>query len=234
MTSFIICSTDKKKRVEFAKDFFEKKNIDRFDITLIQKEEDSKNLQTIGVQDVKKIQGKIFLKPLHSKEKAVIIEDADLLTIEAQNALLKALEEPPANTYIMLGAESSEKLLPTLLSRCQMIKLKTPIPFLSKEELEELTDFASNLNKMAIGDRLKKAEILAKNKDEAIIWIEKLILVLREQMLVNFSHKKNAAMEQLDNGTIRQLQSLHTLLKTTNVNPRFAIENTLLSLIPNS
>ncbi len=228
MTSFVVVSVDKKKREEFAKDFFEKKNIDRFDITFIQKEEDSKNLQSIGIDDVKKIQKKIFLKPVNSKEKAVIIEDADLLTTEAQNSLLKVLEEPPTNTYIMLGTGTTEKLLPTILSRCQIIKLEKSTTHLSGEGRETLEEFIKALPSMKIGDRLKKAEILAKDKDKAIVWIEQLIRILHGQM-INEAGGTRSTREALG-----AMQSLHTLLKTTNVNPRFAIENTLLSLTSNS
>jgi hypothetical protein len=102
---------------------------------------------------------------------------------------------------------------------------------------------------MKLGDRLKKAELLAKDKEKAIEWVEKLILVLREQTLnVILVSDKGAHPEsiQTDFGPASQrgeqarmttyitilqtFQKLHTTLKTTNVNPRFAIESTLIQL----
>jgi len=63
----------------------------------------------------------------HFKQtKAVIIESADHMTIAASNALLKTLEEPPPGVYILLVSEHSARLLPTIRSRCQTIKLTPP------------------------------------------------------------------------------------------------------------
>jgi DNA polymerase III delta prime subunit len=225
MTSFLITTKDKQKRIAYAKDFCAKQLINRFDISLIEKDTTVKqNTQSIGIEDIKRIQKTLFLKPMKSKTKAVIIEDADLLTPEAQNALLKVLEEPPAHTIIILNADSKESLLPTILSRCQIIVLEEEKPKLSEKNREELTEFVKNLPNMTIGERLKKAEQLAKDKDKAIAWIERCILFQRDMVL------ENPEQTILIN-SLQSFQKLHTLLKTTNVNPRFAIENTLLSLV---
>lgn len=136
MVSFIVISKDKEKRVSYAQDLCAKQAIDRFDITLIEKDQSEKApKQSIGIEEVKQMQKKIFFKPIKSSTKAVIIEDAHLLTPEAQNALLKVLEEPPANTVIILGADSKEALLPTIRSRCQLIELEEALPKLTEKEL---------------------------------------------------------------------------------------------------
>lgn len=225
MTSFVIASTDKKAREIYISDYCQNQEIDKFDITIITKETDAKTTQSIGIDSIKQIHKKIFLKPINSETKAVILEDAHLLTTEAQNALLKVLEEPPDHTIILLSADSKESLLPTILSRCKLVELETNNLLLSDEEKTEFEEFIKNLPEMKIGEKLKKAEELAKDKDEAIAWIGKLILALRERMLQN-----NHSAIQPFSHLIKSLQSLHTLLKTTNVNPRFAIENTLLNL----
>src|SRR5690348_588493 len=120
MVSFIVIAKDKKKREAYVKEFAKNENISTFDITIIEKETDSKTTQSIGIDTVKLIQKKLFFKPMKSANKLIVIEDAQLLTPEAQNALLKVLEEPPANTFVMLGTEMKESLLPTILSRCQI------------------------------------------------------------------------------------------------------------------
>ena len=223
MVSFIIIAKDKTKRETYIKKYAQKHAIDQFDITIVEKDTNTKPpTQSIGIEVIKQIHKKVFLKPIKSAHKLVIIEDAHLLTPEAQNALLKVLEEPPANTLIFLGTETKEALLPTILSRCQIIILEEEKKQLSEDTIEELLLFIQELPQFSINDRLKRAEQLAKDKDKAIIWIENLILVLRGNLLLTFS------VETAE--TIKQLQSLHTLLKTTNVNPRFAIEHTLLSL----
>ncbi len=223
MTSFIVVSQDKTKREKYIKELATKQQIDFFDITLIEKDTAVKTTTSIGIEDVKQMQKKIFLKPIKSKTKAVILEDAQLLTTEAQNALLKVLEEPPAHTIIILSSNSKETLLPTIISRCQVIQLEEEIVQLSEKEQLAYQTFLEALPSSGIGERLKKAEQLAKDKEKAIGWIGKLILVLREKML---DQTESTYYFQL----ITSFQKLHTLLKTTNANPRFAIEQTLLSL----
>jgi len=225
MVSFIVIAKDKTKREAYVKKYAAQVKTDPFDITIIEKEYAKKNTQSIGIEDIKIVQEKIFLKPMRSQTKLIIFEDAQLLTTEAQNALLKVLEEPPAHTHIILGTETSEALLPTILSRCNVIELEEEQIRLSKNTRDELNTFIETLPELSIGARLKHAEHLAKDKDKAIEWIANLIIVLREKCISNYSVE---ASDTLD--TLKQLQSLHTLLKTTNVNPRFAIEHTLLSI----
>jgi DNA polymerase III delta prime subunit len=230
MVSFLITSKDKDKRIAYAQELCSKQLIDKFDITLIEKDQSEKTTkQSIGIEEVKNMQKKISFKPIKSPSKAVIIEDAHLLTPEAQNALLKVLEEPPANTILILGSDSKEALLPTILSRCQIIELETDQPKLTEKAKQDLQAFIDQLLTMPMGERLKKAEALAKDKDKALIWIEKLILVLREETLNQNTEGKTYTLTELIT-MLQSFQKLHTTLKTTNVNPRFAIETTLLSL----
>ncbi len=223
MTSFIVVAKNKTKRDEYIKDFCDKQKINSFDQTTLTLETSVKqNTQSIGIEDIKQMQKKIFLKPIKSEQKAIIIDEAELLTIEAQNALLKILEEPPAHTLLILSTTTKETLLPTILSRCQIIQLEEEQPMVSEKEKAELQDFLASLPEWGTGERLKKAESLAKDKDKAIEWTSKLIIVLREKMLQD--------QNLLDVALIKTFQSLHTTLKTTNVNPRFAIEITLINL----
>ncbi len=75
-----------------------------------------------------------FLKLKTDKGKAVIIDDSEKMNIEAANALLKTLEEPPEKTLIILIAENHQKLLPTIVSRTQKIRFKP----LKKEEVFQI------------------------------------------------------------------------------------------------
>jgi DNA polymerase-3 subunit delta' len=76
---------------------------------------------TIGIDAVRSI--KLFLgeRPNISKYRLVVIDRADALTTEAQNALLKITEEPPVRTLLILIAAGKESLLPTLISRLQAV-----------------------------------------------------------------------------------------------------------------
>lgn len=232
MTSFIVVARNKEKRLSYIHDFCAKLTIDRFDISFIEKDNTtSKNTTSIGIEDVKNMQKKIFLRPIKSQTKAIVIEESHLLTPEAQNALLKVLEEPPLHTIIILSAETKDSLLPTIVSRCQVIMLEEENLELTPKEHLEYIEFIKKLPTLSVGDRLKKAEILAKDKQKAIEWIEKLIIALRDTMLKNISNDTLSRESTTWSDTIRALTTLHTLLKTTNANPRFAIEDTLLGLL---
>lgn len=87
------------------------------DIRLI--EEDS----SLKVDVIRDMQKEIQFKPYEGSRKVIIINSAEKMTIQAQNALLKTLEEPPAYATIILLANNGAGLLPTILSRCQLIKL---------------------------------------------------------------------------------------------------------------
>lgn len=79
--------------------------------------------------------------------KVFIVDEAQLIGIEGQNALLKTLEEPPANTHIILVTSSEDKLLPTVRSRCQRLAFG-PVP----SDLIE-TWLAAHMPELAAGDR---------------------------------------------------------------------------------
>ncbi|MDP1743739.1 MAG: hypothetical protein Q8L51_03030 [Candidatus Amesbacteria bacterium] len=76
--------------------------------------------KSIGIDEVRLIQHFLAKKPIQSEKNIVYIKDAHLLTIPAQNALLKILEEPPGNSEIYLVTDQPDQLLPTILSRCQI------------------------------------------------------------------------------------------------------------------
>ncbi|MFV0439857.1 MAG: ATP-binding protein [Lachnospirales bacterium] len=77
---------------------------------------------SIGVDLIRKSLGDtVHIKPFRSKYKVVIIEDGDTLTVEAQNALLKSIEEPPSYMIFLIEATNRKKLLPTVLSRCNTL-----------------------------------------------------------------------------------------------------------------
>lgn len=80
---------------------------------------------SIGVKDIREqINNDIIIKPYSGKYKIYIIDEADKLTIQSQNALLKTIEEPPAYAVILLLTTNAEGLLPTVLSRCITIPLR--------------------------------------------------------------------------------------------------------------
>lgn len=92
----------------------------------------------IKIDQLRELKRKIFLYPAEGKAKVVIIDPAESMTDTAANALLKILEEPPADTYFILISAQPMRLLPTIRSRCQTLGF-TP---LSEEEV--ITLFQKN------------------------------------------------------------------------------------------
>ncbi len=211
MHSFLIISKNKENAKEKALKFLKDKDIDRLDISFFESE------KQIGIPDIKTIQQNIYLKPIKSKEKAIVISAIQGLTIEAQNSLLKLLEEPPANTIIVLLIESIDLVLPTIKSRCNIIELNNR----NNENNDKYINLLSSLEKAGIGEKLKIAQDLSRNKDKALNTIEKIIIILREKIL----EKQD---KELIN-KIKSLQKTHTIIKNTNTNLRLALENLFLN-----
>ena len=93
---------------------------------------------TISVEEVRvQINNDIMIRPYNGKYKIYIVPDADMMTVQAQNALLKTIEEPPEYAVIFLLTENAESLLPTILSRCVMLKIKNVKDALIKKYLME-------------------------------------------------------------------------------------------------
>lgn len=80
--------------------------------------------EKLGIAEARKIKEHFSLKPYSAKGRTVVIEDISVMTIEAQNALLKTIEELPAEAVFLMGTSSDASILPTILSRCKIIRLQ--------------------------------------------------------------------------------------------------------------
>ena len=109
----------------------------------------------IVVADVDELIEKSFYKPLEGDKKVFVLSDVAEMTVQAQNKLLKTLEEPPKNTYLLLGATSVYPLLSTVLSRCKRLDINS---FLE----DELYNYLSST--LEDGDKLKSAVRLSNGK----------------------------------------------------------------------
>lgn len=79
-----------------------------------------------GIDDIRELKEAVHTLPYESKYKVYIIDEVHMLTKEAFNALLKTLEEPPAHVVFILATTEEEKLLDTILSRCQVFRFNSP------------------------------------------------------------------------------------------------------------
>ncbi len=83
--------------------------------------------QSIGIEQVQGLLEELSLAPVEARVRTFVIAPADVLTEDAQNALLKGLEEPPARALLVLIAGAEDDLLPTIVSRCRLVRLG-PLP----------------------------------------------------------------------------------------------------------
>ena len=109
----------------------------------------------LKVEQVRQLQERLAFRPLEAKWKVAILTPADALNPQAQNALLKTLEEPPRDTVLVLVTSAPDKLLPTIRSRCSRVQFG-PLPDdviaakLAKEKKQSPAE-AQLLAKMAQG-----------------------------------------------------------------------------------
>lgn len=124
---------------------------------------------TISVEDIRQqVTGDVQIKPYSSRRKIYLINDAEKMTVQAQNALLKTLEEPPAYVVILLLTSNAELLLPTLRSRCVMLSMK-PVENrqMRKYLMEELKvpDYQADICVAFAKGNVGKAKSLATSED---------------------------------------------------------------------
>jgi DNA polymerase-3 subunit delta' len=135
---------------------------------------------TIGVEDIRdQINNDIGIKPYSSPRKIYIMNEGEKMTPQAQNALLKTLEEPPEYAVILILTTNVDELLPTIQSRCVVLHMKPVKDALVKKFLMEelgVPDYKANICVAFARGNIGKAKLLAsseefeKVKDEAITW----------------------------------------------------------------
>ena len=114
--------------------------------------------EKLGIEQARIIKQHFSMKPFSAKGRVVVLEDASLLTMDAQNALLKLLEEPPENAILILGAPSEDKFLPTVLSRCQTV-------ILASEERARPESYQKDVEKLLTSSIEERFEYIEKCKD---------------------------------------------------------------------
>ncbi len=124
---------------------------------------------SIGVDDIReKINGDIGIKPYSGPYKIYIVNEAEKMTVQAQNALLKTLEEPPKYAIIMLLTTNVNSMLQTILSRCVVLNMKPVSDELVKKYLMEemqVPDYKAEVCVAFARGNIGKARQLASSED---------------------------------------------------------------------
>ncbi len=144
----------------------------------------------IKVDDIRNLKDELMLKPTISNRKIAIINDAELMNEQAQNALLKILEEPPEYVTIILVTCNKEKLLYTIKSRCTLFKFSP----LKNDEIreffeEEISEDLLAYSRGSIGAIIK----LQENNNTDIV--EKLVNSIKCTSLIDMMREVNFVKE---------------------------------------
>lgn len=124
---------------------------------------------SIGVDDVRdQLVGDVQIRPYNGKYKIYIMPDAEKMTVQAQNAILKTIEEPPEYAVIILLTDNEQGFLDTIRSRCVLMQLK-PVPDeqVKKYLMEhvEIPDYQADICAAFAQGNIGKAERLATSED---------------------------------------------------------------------
>ena len=163
---------------------------------------------SIKIEQIRQMQRKIIEAPIISQNKVYIINDADLMTIEAQNCLLKTLEEPPEFVTIILIGSNENNFLSTIKSRCTIIKFQDIENSQIKDYLKSKYDIKVSDNLLEIfGGSIGKAEKLKDKQElynsiiEIIENIENLDIIdlfKRADVIYKSQEEKNSILDAIN------------------------------------
>ncbi len=203
----------------------------------------------IKIDQIRDLMWKLSLKPYSAPLKVAIIDKAHLMNENAQNCFLKTLEEPKDKTILILISEQQDSLLPTILSRCQIVKFH-PV---SQKEIEsnfskEIAEVSMGRPGLAVEFSLdsKKLESMRESFKE-IAEVSKADLSFRFQYAKKISEEDNLKeiLETwlfyfrnllLESGgehyakILKKIQEVNFLIFSTNVNKRLALDTLMLEL----
>ncbi len=166
---------------------------------------------SIGIEDIRtQLIEDVQIKPYCSPHKIYIVDEAEKLTLQAQNALLKTIEEPPAYAVIMLLTSNMEAFLPTITSRCVKLNLRPVQESMVKDYLMEkmhLPDYQAQMDAAFSQGNIGKARQMAESDvfnlmtDQALRILKKsneLELHEMVEMIKELSAEKQNIDEYLD------------------------------------
>ena len=174
--------------------------------------------KSIKIEQIRDLQARILEKPISSNKKVYIIDDADTMTEESQNCLLKTLEEPPEYAMIILIASNENRMLQTIKSRCVIIRFedltneeisqilhtndqdiirlcegsvaKADTISEKREMFAQLKNIADYLSKNSLIDVLNNSDLLYSSKDDIMTLLDFLNIIFFEKAKENIKYSK--------------------------------------------
>ena len=217
-----------------------------------------KNSGPIKIDQIRELQNSSYMTPRRAKYRLVIIESAERMNVFAANSLLKILEEPAPHTLFLLIAQQISTVLPTVLSRCQIVRFEVHYDFSAINLLQLAEHYAEDSEQSMV---VKQAEtildglIAVIEKKEhpcvvaaqwgqfnlsAILWFLYLVYAQVQMMQINVSINTGSATHQLNHLAFLldprrifiQIDKINVLQRklshNMNVNQSLALEDLLL------
>lgn len=178
----ILCTSEDNKPCDICKSCVEFNSNNNVNFSIIN--EDGSGIK---IEDIRNMQNKIAEKPINSEYKVYIIDDAELMRDDAQNCLLKTLEEPPEYVVIILITANENKILNTIKSRCMKLYFNK----LENNDMRKILTSKFNMTDIkesfldASNGSIKKA-LLIKEKSTEYEQINKLFDIINKEDLVTF------------------------------------------------
>jgi hypothetical protein len=179
------------------------------------------DINSIGIEQIKELQEEMRYKPFQERVQIAVILDARKLTVQAQNAFLKTLEDSPDTTVYILLTENEKNLLPTIVSRSKKLYSKAK----AEEKVEK-----ENIEMCFESDDLVYCfsvfEKLAKDKQKTLEYLDRYLDSLHNQL-------KNGIKKNTDIEDITERISLVNITKgriRANGNRRLLLENLYLQI----
>lgn len=170
----------------------------------------------ISIEQVREFQHSLTLSNTSQTTRHAFIFEATSLSLPAQQSLLKILEEPPPGTQFILTASKTSDLLPTIISRCQVIHLQNNTS-LTQENADAAKDLLRKISTNNHAQLITLAEGLSKNRDQ----IKDLLTLLQASLHTAPSTKRTNAL--------KLIQTCLTDLDS-NIQAQLAIEHMLFGL----
>ena len=175
----------------------------------------------ISINQIREIKGTIYQKPVASKYKMIIIKNAEKLTTQAQNSLLKIFEEPPVHAIIILEATDKSNLLPTIVSRAIVIRTSA-----KSDTGKNASILLSDKETFALLKTISEIE-------DPSIWLDAQMSSLHQSLLTNIKQKKSADSLDEIQFVLEKCAEAKKMIGA-NVDAKFVLANLVFSLkIPN-
>ncbi len=210
MLPIILLSPDQKKAEIFVESFIKKNSFNRTSVFTYRKDK-----TTLSIDQIRELDS-FFVRSAGTLSSLIILYDFDTAKNEAQNALLKTLEEKSAQTQFILVATNSSHILPTIMSRSRVVKIKN-------RHKSNNWQFDENQSVVQI---LYTVSHIEKNSVGALEFCNNLALYFKKKLELAFQKDISAAIQHPK--VLKEIIRVRNLLLSNNLNPQLAVDHLII------